>query len=101
MALRGLPTRRQQFSPTQRGRAAPHWVGGQHPLSVGRALGPSSGRVFPILLTSVGRDIKQAIGVGQPFNAAGKGGVGMEYLVADAEEDADAMAFRGLFVFWN
>src|SRR5262245_44562114 len=62
-------------------------------LAVGRLLRPPGGRVLKVLLPAIGRRVKEAVGVGEPFGAAGVGRVGMENVVVEAEEDAQAVLF--------
>ena len=68
----------------------------QRILPIRRLLRPSGWRVFPILLPAVRRRVEEAVGVGEPFRAAGVGRVGVEHLVVDAEEDAQTMQLKGL-----
>lgn len=49
------------------------------------------GRVFPVFLAAVGGDVEEGVGVAEAFDAAGVGGVGVIEVVAEAEEDAEAV----------
>src|SRR5665213_195181 len=63
--------------------------------SVSGLLREACGRIFELLLASVRREIEQAEGVREAFGATGEGGVGVEDVIADAEEGADGMFFAG------
>ena len=57
-------------------------------LSVGRLLRPAGRRILKILLPPIGRHVEQRAGIRQRLGAARVGRIGVEDLVADAEESA-------------
>ena len=57
-------------------------------LSVGRLLRPARRRILKILLPPIGRHVEQRAGIRQRLGAARVGRIGVEDLVADAEESA-------------
>src|SRR6185437_13029889 len=62
-------------------------------LSIGRSLRPTWWRVLEVLLASIGRHVKQATDIRECFGAARVSRVGVEHIVAEAEEYAKAMLF--------
>lgn len=54
---------------------------------------PARRRVLKILLPPVGRHVEQRTGIGEGFGAARVGRIGVKDLVADAEENTEAVLF--------
>ena len=57
-------------------------------LAVGRFLGPTSRRIFPIFLPAIRSRVEQAIGIRKPFASASVRRVGVVNVAIDSEEDA-------------
>ena len=62
-------------------------------LPVGRVLWPTSWRILPIFLSSVGGHVEQSIGVGQRFGTTIVGRVRMKDVIIDTEKDTQPMRF--------
>src|SRR4051812_6219188 len=62
-------------------------------LPVGRVLWPTSRRILPIFLSSVGGHVEQSIGIRQRFGTTIVGRVRMKDIIIDPEKDTQPMRF--------